>query len=233
MKTVIIAFPASNCARDIAVAVEQQTGIRPIMLRHDDVLPSRLDWIILPGGFSYGDYLRPGSIAARAPILADIAAAARRGVAVLGICNGFQILTECGLLPGALRRNRDGRFIHAMVQLSVNPATPFTTAYAERRAICLPIAHGDGRYVADRAALERLEGEGCIIFRYGGNSGSFYGADDGGNPNGSAHAIAGISSLDGRVLGLMPHPERAIDPVHGSVDGRGLFRSIHGGRGDE
>jgi phosphoribosylformylglycinamidine synthase I len=216
MKTAVIVFPGSNCDRDIAVALEQVTGRAPAMVWHrDSVLPEGVDVIALPGGFSYGDYLRACAMAARPPIMRAVTDAATRGVPVIGICNGFQVLTEAGLLPGALMRNAGLAFVCRPVALTVeNSQSLFTAAYQSGETIHLPVAHHDGNYQADEATLDRLEGEGRVALRYG-------------EPvNGSARAIAGILNDAGNVLGLMPHPERAIEPAHGGTDGRRLFEGL-------
>jgi len=218
MKTAVIVFPGSNCDRDAAVAIERVTGAAPAMVWHgESALPSGLDFIMVPGGFSYGDYLRSGAIAARSPVMADLVRNAEAGVPVLGVCNGFQILIEAGLLPGALMRNAGLRFICEKTPLQVETAnTRFTRAYGATKELTIPIAHHDGNYFADGETLARLEGEGRVVFRYLNN------------PNGSAHDIAGITNEAGNVLGMMPHPERAVDPVHGGTDGRGVFESVLG-----
>ncbi|MCC5996187.1 MAG: phosphoribosylformylglycinamidine synthase subunit PurQ [Oceanicaulis sp.] len=218
MKTAVIVFPGSNCDRDAAVAIERVTGAAPAMVWHgESSLPDGLDFIMIPGGFSYGDYLRSGAIAARSPIMGDLVARAEGGTPVLGVCNGFQILIEAGLLPGALMRNAGLRFICEKTPLYVESAnTSFTRAYAGTSDLVIPIAHHDGNYFADDATLDRLEGEGRVAFRYGNN------------PNGSARDIAGITNAAGNVLGMMPHPERAVDPVHGGTDGLGVFESVLG-----
>jgi len=215
-RSAVITFPGSNCDRDMAVALESVSGTAPFRVWHgDSELPGRLDFIALPGGFSYGDYLRAGAMAARSPIMRSIIEAAGRGVPVLGVCNGFQILTESGLLPGALMRNAGLRFVCRDAPLSVeNDSSLFTSAYSKGQRIALPVAHHDGNYFADDETLDRLEGEGRVAFRY---------LED---VNGSAHAIAGVLGEKGNVLGMMPHPERAIEPAHGGCDGRLLFESV-------
>ncbi|MGY6536346.1 MAG: phosphoribosylformylglycinamidine synthase subunit PurQ [Pararhodobacter sp.] len=215
MKAAVITFPGSNCDRDLAVAFAR-AGAEVVKVWHKDAtLPDGIDIVGLPGGFSFGDYLRCGAIAARAPITRAIVDFAGRGGHVLGICNGFQVLVESGLLPGALMRNAGLKFVCRPVPLMVASAdSPFTAQYQEGAQITIPVAHHDGNYQADPDTLQRLEGEGRIAFRY---------AD---NPNGSAHAIAGILSGNRRVLGMMPHPERAIDPAHGGTDGAALFQSL-------
>lgn len=218
MRAAVITFPGSNCDRDMAVAVEHVLGKAPIRVWHGDAeLPDGLDFIALPGGFSYGDYLRSGSMAANSPIMRSVVAAAERGVPVLGVCNGFQVLTESGLLPGALMRNAGQTFICRTVPLTVeNGQTLFTSAYKAGQTIHIPVAHHDGNYFADNAVLDQLEGDGRVAFRYG-------------EPvNGSQRDIAGILNAAGNVLGMMPHPERAIEKDHGGSDGRALFESALG-----
>jgi phosphoribosylformylglycinamidine synthase I len=214
-RSAVITFPGSNCDRDMAVALEQVSGTAPLRVWHgDSTLPDGLDFIALPGGFSYGDYLRSGAMAARSPIMRSIVEAAGRGVPVLGVCNGFQVLTESGLLPGALMRNAGIRFVCRDAPLRVENATSlFTSGYSLGQEIVIPVAHHDGNYFADEDTLDRLEGEGRVAFRY---------LDD---INGSARAIAGVLNEAGNVLGMMPHPERAMEPAHGSSDGRLLFES--------
>ena len=216
MKTAVIVFPGSNCDRDIAVALERATGAAPAMVWHAETALPAADLIAVPGGFSYGDYLRAGALAARSPVMRAVADAAGRGTAVLGICNGFQILTEAGLLPGALMRNAGLDFVCRDVPLAVeNAQTPFSQGFAAGERITLPVAHHDGNYVADEETLDRLEGEGRVVFRYL-------------EPvNGSARNIAGIINDAGNVLALMPHPERAAEPAHGGAgDGGRLLAGL-------
>ncbi len=216
MKTAVIVFPGSNCDRDMAVALREVTGQRPLMVWHRDTeLPEGTDLVALPGGFSYGDYLRSGAMAARSPVMGAVRQAAEQGVSVLGICNGFQILTEAGLLPGALMRNSTISFVCRDVPLKIeNNQTAFTSRYQAGEEIVIPVAHHDGNYQADEETLERLEGEGRVAFRYAHQT------------NGSARDIAGIVNESGNVLGMMPHPERAVEPAHGRLDGRRLFEGI-------
>ncbi len=224
MKASVIVFPGSNCDRDAAVALEAVTGEAPQMVWHGDSALPDSDLIVLPGGFSYGDYLRSGAMAAHSPIVRAVVAKARQGVAVLGICNGFQVLTETGLLPGILMRNASLKFICRDVHVRAERAdTVFAKHYDTDRAITIPVAHKDGNYFADEETLERLEGEGRIAFRYCDAHGS---VEPEANPNGSRRNIAGLYDETGRILGLMPHPERAADPVHGGTDGRRLFESL-------
>jgi phosphoribosylformylglycinamidine synthase I len=216
MKSAVLVFPGSNCDRDLAVAVEQVTGRAPAMVWHrESELPDGTDFIAIPGGFSYGDYLRSGAMAARSPIMGAVAEAAGRGVPVLGICNGFQVLTEAGLLPGALMRNAGLHFVCRPVGLKVeNSQSIFTSAYQSGEEISVPVAHHDGNYQADAETLDRLEGEARVAFRYTGEV------------NGSARNIAGILNAQGNVLGMMPHPERALETAHGNTDGRRLFEGL-------
>jgi phosphoribosylformylglycinamidine synthase len=218
MNSAVLVFPGSNCDRDLAMALERVTGRRPAMVWHrESELPQGLDLIGVPGGFSYGDYLRSGAMAARSPVMRAVSEAAARGVPVLGICNGFQVLTEAGLLPGALMRNACLTFVCRDAELRVeNNRTLFTSAYQAGETIRIPVAHHDGNYQADAETLARLEGEGQVAFRYGCTV------------NGSANDIAGIVSEGGNVLGMMPHPERAAEPAHGNEDGRRLFESLLG-----
>ena len=227
MKSAVIVFPGSNCDRDVAVALEQATGAPPRMVWHRETDMPSLDLIVVPGGFSYGDYLRAGAMAAHSPIMREVQARAAAGVAVLGICNGFQVLCETGMLPGVLMRNAGLRFICKDIHLRVdNPAPPFTEAYQAGQVIRMPIAHNEGNYFADAGTLDRLEGDGRIAFRYCTAQGAL--ADDA-NPNGSQQAIAGILNARGNVLGMMPHPERAADSHLGGTDGRMLFESLVAG----
>ncbi|HWI87130.1 MAG TPA: phosphoribosylformylglycinamidine synthase subunit PurQ [Sphingomonas sp.] len=216
MKSAVIVFPGSNCDRDLAVAIEAVTGRAPTMLWHRETqLPEGTDLIAVPGGFSYGDYLRSGAMAARSPVMKAVIEAAGRGVAVLGVCNGFQILTEAGLLPGALMRNAGLSFVCRDVALTVdNSQSIFTNRYESGERIVIPVAHHDGNYTADTDTLDRLENEGRVAFRYA-------------EPvNGSARNIAGIVNPAGNVLGMMPHPERMVGPEHGGSDGRKLFEGL-------
>lgn len=219
-KAGVVTFPGSNCDRDMATALESVTGTPALRIWHGDAdLPEGLDFIALPGGFSYGDYLRSGAMAARSPILRAVVKAAERGVPVLGVCNGFQVLTESGLLPGALMRNAGQTFICRTVDLNVaNTNSIYTSGLAEGQTLRIPVAHHDGNYFADETTLDALEGEGRIAFRYGEKV------------NGSRRDIAGVLSANGRVLGMMPHPERAIEPAShpslGGDDGRALFENV-------
>ncbi len=221
MKSAVIVFPGSNCDRDLAVAITQITGTAPAMVwHHDSELPAGLDLIALPGGFSYGDYLRSGAMSARSPVMRAVIAAANEGRAVLGVCNGFQVLTEAGLLPGALMRNAGLDFVCRDVTLTVgNNQTMFTSRYDAGETIRIPVAHHDGNYVADAETLDRLEGEGRVVFRYAEAV------------NGSARDIAGIVNDTGNVLGLMPHPERLIEAEQGGTDGRRLFEALEAALG--
>lgn len=216
MRAAVIQFPGSNCDRDMAVAIRDITGADTSLVWHrESALPSGLDFIAIPGGFSYGDYLRSGAMAARSPVMQAVIAAAGRGVPVLGVCNGFQILTEAGLLPGALMRNAGIRFVCRTVGLTVeNSQSMFTSGYSAGEKIHIPVAHHDGNFFADDATLDRLEGEGRVAFRYA-------------EPvNGSARNIAGVLNDAGNVLGMMPHPERMIEAMQGGSDGRRLFEGL-------
>lgn len=216
MKSAVIVFPGSNCDRDAAWALELITGQKPQMVWHQDtVLPSGVELVIIPGGFSYGDYLRSGAMAARAAIMPGIKAHAEAGRPLLGVCNGFQILTEAGLLPGALTRNQGLKFVCKPVTLEiVNTNTMFTRAYRGQAETVIPIAHHDGCFTADADTLKMIEDKGQVVFRYRDN------------PNGSMNNIAGVMNARGNVMGMMPHPERASDPALGETGGRGVFESI-------
>ncbi len=216
MTAAVIVFPGSNCDRDMARAIELVSGRVPAMVWHGDAsLPDGVDFIALPGGFSYGDYLRSGAMAARSPIMRAVVEAAARGVPVLGVCNGFQVLTEAGLLPGALMRNAGLNFVCRDVPLTVESnQSLFTSRYQAGQRITVPVAHHDGNYIADAETLDRLEGEGRVAFRY---------ADP---VNGSARDIAGVLNDGGNVLGMMPHPERAVEDAHGNRDGLALFEGL-------
>ncbi len=217
MKSAVVVFPASNCDRDAATALEQLTGNRTHMVWHQDSEIPDVDLIVLPGGFSYGDYLRCGAMANQSNVMRAVKAHAEKGGAVIGICNGFQVLTEAHLLPGALMRNADLKFVCRPVTMTVEETqSAFTRKYAKGQTVSFPVAHGEGNYVADEATLDRLENENCIVFRYA----------EGDNPNGSARNIAGILNEKRNVLGLMPHPERVVDPLLGGEDGKALFQSL-------
>ncbi len=221
MKASVVVFPGSNCDRDAAAALGAITGAAPQMVWHGDSALPKSDLIVLPGGFSYGDYLRSGAMAAHSPIVRAVVAEAKRGVAILGICNGFQVLTETGLLPGVLMRNASLRFICRDMHVRQEASPAVFCDPAEMGTIRrIPIAHKDGNYFADALTLDRLEGEGLVAFRYCNESGAVTAAA---NPNGSQRNIAGICDASGRVLGMMPHPERAIDALLGSRDGIALF----------
>jgi phosphoribosylformylglycinamidine synthase I len=215
MKAAVVVFPGANCDRDCRVAIERSTGAHVDMVWHGDTaLPDGVDLIVLPGGFSYGDYLRCGAMAALSPIMTEVKAAAERGVATVGICNGFQVLCEAGMLPGALLRNERLKYVCKAVDLDVvNSQTRFTAGYAGRRTVAMTVGNGEGNFFADEDTLDRLEGEGQVVFRY---------ID---NPNGSARGVAGIVNARGNVLGLMPHPDRAFEVELGSADGAILFQS--------
>jgi phosphoribosylformylglycinamidine synthase len=213
MKPAVIVFPGSNCDRDVKVALEKVTGRPASMVWHGDAaVPAATDLIVLPGGFAYGDYLRTGAMAAHSPIMRDVVAKARAGTPVLGICNGFQVLCEAGLLPGVLMRNASLKFVCRDVWLRVEQTgTMFTNRFAHGEVIRIPVAHGDGNYFADKATLDTLEGEGRVVFRY---------------VNGALNNIAGICDARRRVLGMMPHPERLFEPILGGIDGRRVFESM-------
>ena len=216
MKAAVIVFPGSNCDRDCKVAIERSTGARVEMVWHaETALPDDLDLVVLPGGFSYGDYLRCGAMAAQSPVMRAVAAAANDGLPTIGICNGFQILCEAGLLPGALLRNAGLKYACKDVELDiVNGQSVFTSAFGEQRQAVMPIGNGEGNFFADEDTLDRLEGEGQVVFRYRDN------------PNGSARGIAGITDTKGTVLGLMPHPDRSFEEDLGSADGALVFQSV-------
>jgi phosphoribosylformylglycinamidine synthase len=216
MKAAVIVFPGSNCDRDCKVAVERSTGARVEMVWHTEpALPDDLDLVVLPGGFSYGDYLRCGAMAAQSPVMRAVASAANDGMAVMGICNGFQILCEAGLLPGALLRNAGLKYVCKDVELDiVNGQTVFTSAFGEQRQATMTVGNGEGNFFADEATLDRIEGEGQVVFRYRDN------------PNGSSRGIAGITNARGNVLGLMPHPDRSFEEDLGSADGALVFQSV-------
>ena len=216
MKTAVVVFPGSNCDRDLAVALRETTGRAPEMVWHgESELPDGLSLIAVPGGFSYGDYLRSGAIAARSPVMRAVVEAAGKGVPVLGVCNGFQVLTETGLLPGALMRNAGLNFVCRTVALRVdNSQSAFTSGYRAGETIRIPVAHHDGNYFADEETLARVEGDGRVAFRYAEAV------------NGSARDIAGLLNDSGNVLGMMPHPERAFEAAHGNTDGRRLFEGL-------
>jgi phosphoribosylformylglycinamidine synthase subunit PurQ / glutaminase len=225
VKSAVVVFPGSNREADVARALRLAAGSKPAMVWHaDTALPAGTDLVVLPGGFSYGDYLRCGAIAARAPIMEAIRAHARKGGLVLGICNGFQILCEAGLLPGVLARNAGLKFICHEVYLRIERSdTPFTRRYNAGDVIRVPIAHGEGNFIADSETLARLEDEGRVVFRYTSTDGT---RDAAFNYNGATNAIAGIVSENRNILGLMPHPENHVDPIVGPTDGRRLFESI-------
>ena len=225
LRAAVVLFPGSNREGDVARALRQASGVAPTIVWHDDrALPAGTDLVVLPGGFSYGDYLRCGAIAARARIMDAVRAHAAAGGLTLGICNGFQILCEAGLLPGVLMRNADRRFVCKMQHLRVdNAATPFTRGYARGQIVKVAIAHGEGNYTVDAAGLAAIERAGRVAFRYCGPDGAVGG---GANPNGSMNDIAGVYNEGFNVLGLMPHPENLIDPLVGGVDGRGMFEGL-------
>ncbi|MFN3614300.1 MAG: phosphoribosylformylglycinamidine synthase subunit PurQ [Rubrimonas sp.] len=219
MKAAVLVFPGSNCDRDLATAFRAAGAEVAMVWWKDTALPAGIDVVGVPGGFSFGDYLRCGAIAARAPVMAAVRVFAERGGPVLGVCNGFQVLIEAGLLPGALIRNAGLKFVCDTVGLTVGTAdSPFTAGYAQGQTVEYPVAHHDGLYMADEATLDRLEGEGRVAFRYA----------PGRNPNGSLRDIAGVLSENRRVLGLMPHPERAADPALGRADGAAMFAALSG-----
>jgi phosphoribosylformylglycinamidine synthase subunit PurQ / glutaminase len=224
MNVAVIVFPGSNCDRDVEVALAASMGRSPEMVWHGEATLPKVDLIVVPGGFSYGDYLRSGAMAAHSPVMREVTRRAEDGVPVLGICNGFQILTEAGLLPGVLMRNAGLRFVCRDVWLRVDAAdTAFTRSYDQRQVIRIPIAHNEGNYFADRETLARLEGDGRVAFRYCDPTGA---VTDDANPNGSADNIAGVLNGRGNVLGMMPHPERLAEPALGGTDGRAMFDGL-------
>ena len=219
MKIAIIVFPGSNRDRDMIGAIKKTSNIEPILVWHKETSLPKLDVIIIPGGFSYGDYLRSGAIAARSPIMEAIKQAAIKGVRILGVCNGFQILTEAGILPGALMRNKSLHFVCKNVRLEVsNNQSDFTAGYQQNQIIDCPVAHHDGNFFADEEVLADIEANEQVAFRYA----------DGTNPNGSLNDIAGIFNREKNVLGMMPHPENLIEKAHGGTDGRALFENLLG-----
>lgn len=217
MRSAVVVFPGINRERDMMLALESVTGSKPVSVWHTETELPKVDLVVVPGGFSYGDYLRCGAIAARSPIMQDIRAKALKGLKVLGVCNGFQIITEAGLLPGALVRNADLRFVCRQVKLTVeNNRTFFTNKMQKGAVVSCPVAHGEGNYICDPETLQRLEAENRVVFRYA----------DGTNPNGALNDIAGIMNESGTVIGMMPHPENMIEPLHGKTDCRPLFESL-------
>lgn len=217
MKSAVVVFPGINRERDMMLALETVTGSKPVSVWHTETELPKVDLVIVPGGFSYGDYLRCGAIAARSPIMQDIRAKTLKGLKVLGVCNGFQIITEAGLLPGVLVRNKDLRFVCRQVKLKVeNNQTFFTNKVAKGTVVSCPVAHGEGNYICDAETLKRLEAENRVVFRYA----------EGTNPNGALNDIAGIMNESGSVIGMMPHPENMIEPLHGRTDCRPLFESL-------
>ena len=217
MKSAVVVFPGINRERDMMLALETVTGSKPVSVWHTETELPKVDLVVVPGGFSYGDYLRCGAIAARSPIMQDIRAKALKGLKVLGVCNGFQIITEAGLLPGVLVRNKDLRFVCRQVKLKVeNNQTFFTNRMQKGAIVSCPVAHGEGNYICDAETLKRLEAENRVVFRYA----------EGTNPNGALNDIAGIMNESGSVIGMMPHPENMIEPLHGRTGCRPLFESL-------
>ena len=217
MKSAVVVFPGINRERDMMLALESVTGVKPLSVWHTETELPKVDLVVVPGGFSYGDYLRCGAIAARSPIMSDIRSKSLKGLKVLGVCNGFQIITEAGLLPGVLMRNAQLRFVCREVQLRVeNTETFFTNKMMKGAVVSCPVAHGEGNYICDAETLRRLEAENRVVFRYAGGT----------NPNGAMNDIAGIVNEAGTVIGMMPHPENMIEPLHGKTDCRPLFESL-------
>ena len=217
MKSAVVVFPGINRERDMMLAIEKVTGSRPVSIWHTETELPKVDLVVVPGGFSYGDYLRCGAIAARSPIMEDIRAKSLKGLKVLGVCNGFQIITEAGLLPGALVRNASLHFVCKEVKLKVeNNTTFFTNKVAKGTVVSCPVAHGEGNYICDPETLKKLEAENRVVFRYA----------EGTNPNGAMNDIAGIMNEAGTVIGMMPHPENMVEPLHGKTDCRPLFESL-------
>jgi phosphoribosylformylglycinamidine synthase subunit PurQ / glutaminase len=217
MKSAVLLFPGINRENDMARALEAATGVKPFIVWHTDTELPTVDLVVVPGGFSYGDYLRCGAIAARSPIMADVCAKALKGLKVIGVCNGFQIITEAGLLPGALVRNAQLRFVCKEVKLKVeNNQTFFTNKMAKGQIVSCPVAHGEGNYICDAETLKQLEGEGRVVFRYAEST----------NPNGAMNDIAGIVNKAGNVIGMMPHPENMVEALHGKTDCKPLFESL-------
>lgn len=224
MRAAVIVFPGTNREKDIAEAIERASGRQAQFVWHGDSDLPDVDLVVVPGGFSYGDYLRCGAMAGNSPVMRAVKAKADAGVRVLGVCNGFQILTETGLLPGVLMRNARLKFICKKATLTVaNAETDFSSAYANGQKVVFPVAHNEGNYFADEATLDRLEGEDRVVFRYADTDGT---VNDAGNINGSQRNIAGILNEKRNVLGMMPHPENATDPAQGGTDGLGLFKSL-------
>lgn len=227
MKAAIVVFPGTNRERDMAIALRRVTGQAPRMIWHHETDLSSVDLVVLPGGFSYGDYLRCGAMAAHSPIMGAVRDFAAKGGHILGVCNGFQILTESNLLPGALLRNADLRFLSQDCHLRVEvEGTPFTRRWKKGDIFRTPLAHGDGNYTADEATLAMLEGEGRVAFRYADGKGRVQADDRASNPNGSVNSIAGILSENKRICGMMPHPEDLVDPLMGGEDGLPLFEGL-------
>lgn len=224
MKAAVILFPGTNRERDAVAAIEAVSGTKPVVVWHRDTELPNVDLIVVPGGFSYGDYLRSGAMAAHSPIMREVKARAEKGARVLGICNGFQIVTETGLLPGVLMPNARLKFICDTINLRVETTdSPFTAKYAEGQHVRFPVAHHDGNYWADPETVKRIEGEGLVAFRYVSPENEI---DPAWNPNGSVAGIAGILNETRTVLGLMPHPEDATDPLHGNLDGKPMFEGL-------